>query len=163
MASSDAIRGGGFGDRPRGVADGCRGQALGDQRKSRRFQGITSYNPLHKNRRKSLEELRASSPGFSFAEEMRAVILALLGEVILAAASAQAASLLRAASAPELGTAPPAELVAQDCGHGWHRHHWHDHLAHWHWGQCVPYVGGRTRSEHPYENWRGPTGGFGNP
>ena len=93
---------------------------------------------------------------------MRAVILALLGEVILAAASAQAASLLRAASAPELGTAPPVELVAQDCGHGWHRHHGRDHLGHWHWGQGVPYVGGRTRLEHPYENWRGPTGGFGN-
>jgi hypothetical protein len=45
---------------------------------------------------------------------MRAVILALLGGVIFAAASAQAAPPLRKASAPEVGTAPPVELVAQD-------------------------------------------------
>jgi hypothetical protein len=100
---------------------------------------------------------------FSFEEELRAMIVAFVGGVVLAAISAQAAPLLPNASATELDTAPFVELVAHDCGHGWHRQHWRDHLGHWHWGQCVPYVGGRTRLEHPYENWRGPTGGFGNP
>jgi hypothetical protein len=113
----------------------------------------------------SLKRLQALliTAAFSFEEEMRAVILAFVGGVVLAAIPAQAAPLSLKASATELGIAPSVELVAHDCGHGWHRQHWRDHWGHWHWGQCVPYVGGRTRLEHPYENWRGPTGGFGNP
>jgi hypothetical protein len=94
---------------------------------------------------------------------MRAVILAFVVGVALAAGSAQAAPFSSKPRVIEFSAAPPVELVAQDCGHGWHRHHWRDHWGHWHWGHCVPYVGGRTRLEHPYSDWRGPSGGFGNP
>jgi hypothetical protein len=59
---------------------------------------------------------------------MRVVILAFVGGVVLAAISAQATPLSLKASATELGAAPPVELVAHDCGHGWHRQHWRDHL-----------------------------------
>jgi hypothetical protein len=69
---------------------------------------------------------------------MRTVIVASVGGVVLVSISAQAAPLPLKASATELGTAPLVELVARDCGHGWHRQHWRDHLGHWHWGQCVP-------------------------
>jgi hypothetical protein len=94
---------------------------------------------------------------------MRAVILAFACGAALAAGLAQAAPLPPKPGVIEFSAAPTIELVAQDCGHGWHRQHWRDHWGHWHWGHCVPYVGGHTRLEHPYSNWRGPTGGFGNP
>jgi streptogramin lyase len=90
------------------------------------------------------------SAAFSSGEKMGAVSLAFVGGIALAAISAQAAPLSSKTIATEFGTAPPVELVAHDCGHGWHRQHWRDHLGHWHWGHCVPYVGGRTRLEHPY-------------
>src|SRR6516225_10046256 len=35
-------------------------------------------------------------------------------------------------------TAPPIELVRDDCGHGWHRTGWRDYWGYWHWGDCVP-------------------------
>jgi hypothetical protein len=90
---------------------------------------------------------------------MRAVFLAFVVGVALAAGSAQTAPFSSKPRVIEFSVAPSVELVAQDCGHGWHRHHW----GQWHWGHCVPYVGGRTPLEHPYSDWRGPTGGFGNP
>lgn len=62
---------------------------------------------------------------------------------------------------------PPIELVAQDCGWGWHRVHWQDRWGYWHWGHCVPYGHVHhwrgTRLEHPCADWRGPSGGWGNP
>jgi hypothetical protein len=62
---------------------------------------------------------------------------------------------------------PPVELVSGRCGWGWHHVHWQDHWGHWHW-HCVPYVHvyhqwHGTRLEHPYADWRGPNGGWGNP
>ena len=54
--------------------------------------------------------------------EMRTIVPALAGAVALAAVSAHAASLPPAKSpAVEFSTAPPIELVRDDCGHGWHR------------------------------------------
>jgi hypothetical protein len=92
---------------------------------------------------------------------MRALILALVGGLALAI-SAKAAPLAPDAASIELRAGPPFELVDQGCGWGWHRVHWQDHWGYWHW-HCVPYHHGRTRLEHPYEAWRGPTGGWGNP
>jgi hypothetical protein len=66
----------------------------------------------------------------SIEAEMRATITALLALVALMSVSAQAGPLLPARSTTvELGAAPPIELVAQDCGPGWHRHHWRDRCA----------------------------------
>jgi hypothetical protein len=81
------------------------------------------------------------------------------------AASAQAAPLAPKPAAIELGTAPPIELIDHGCGRDWHRVNWQDHWGYWHW-QCVPNGHGhpaRTRLEHPYADWRGPSGGWGNP
>jgi hypothetical protein len=68
-------------------------------------------------------------------------------------------------SGPSLISPPRVELVSGGCGWGWHRVHWQDHWGHWHW-HCAPYphaYHGRTNLEHPYADWRGPTGGWGNP
>jgi hypothetical protein len=96
---------------------------------------------------------------------MRAVILATAAGIALAA-SAQATPLAPKSAPIELGTAQPIELIDHGCGWGWHRVHWQDHWGYWHW-HCAPYGHvyhhGRTRLEHPYETWRGPTGGWGNP
>jgi hypothetical protein len=66
-----------------------------------------------------------------------------------------------------VGAAPSIELVAQGCGHGWHRPRWRDHWGYWHWGHCVPNGGphdaGDAGWNHPYSDWRGPSGGWGNP
>jgi hypothetical protein len=97
---------------------------------------------------------------------MRAAIVAFLSGLALAAAAVQAAPQPPGeAPAAELGAAPPIELVA-GCGWGWHRVHWQDHWGDWHW-HCVPnghvhhWHGGQF--EHPYSDWRGPSGGWGNP
>ena len=97
---------------------------------------------------------------------MRVVVSAFLGMAAMAAVSAQAAPISVLAEV-ELGGPPPVELAAQGCGHGWHRHHWRDHWGYWHWGHCVPsegpHAGWGAGWAHPHANWRGPTGGWGNP
>jgi hypothetical protein len=80
---------------------------------------------------------------------MRAVILAFVVGVALAAGSAQAAPFSSKPRVIKSSPAPSAELVAQDCGHGWHRQHWRDHWGHWHWGHCVPYVDGAHKVRTP--------------
>lgn len=97
---------------------------------------------------------------------MRALILAFVGGLAFAA-SAQATPLSPKPAPIEVGVVPPVELVSGACGWGWHHVHWQDHWGHWHW-HCVPYVHvyhhwHGTRLEYPYADWRGPTGGFGNP
>jgi hypothetical protein len=98
---------------------------------------------------------------------MRAVIVAFVSGAALAAVSAQAAPLRPDPGAMELGAAPSVELVAQGCGHGWHRPRWRDHWGYWHWGHCIP-NGGPDDAwtpgwDHSYSDWRGPSGGWGNP
>jgi hypothetical protein len=64
----------------------------------------------------------------------------------------------------ELRAAPPIDSLG--CGWGWDRVHWQDHWGYWPW-HCVPsghvYHDARTGLEHPYADWRGLTGGWGNP
>jgi hypothetical protein len=91
---------------------------------------------------------------------MRAVILAFVVGVGLAAGSAQAAPFSSKPRITEFSPAPSVELVAQDCGHGWYRHHWRDHWNHWHWGHCVLHVAGAQGENIPM---RGRTGSFCNP
>jgi hypothetical protein len=96
---------------------------------------------------------------------MRAAILTVAVGLGLGALSGQAAPLAPAATSIERGTAPPIELVDHACGWGLHRVHWQDHRGYWHW-HCVhghAQHGNGTRLEHPYSDWRGPSGGFGNP
>ena len=69
---------------------------------------------------------------------MRAVILALVGGVALAATSVQAAPAPTKALPSELGVAPSLELVRDGCGRGWHRAGWRDQWGYWHGGGCVP-------------------------
>ena len=59
---------------------------------------------------------------------MRAVVLTFVGLTAWAAASAEAAPITIPAKQMhiEVGTAPPIELVRDDCGHGWHRTGWRD-------------------------------------
>jgi len=105
-----------------------------------------------------------SDAGFSVQAEIRAVILAIVGGLAVAA-PAQAAPLVPKPERIELGTARPIELVDHGCALGWSRVHWQDHWGYWHW-HCVPnghVHHGRTNLEHPYADWRGPTGGWGNP
>jgi hypothetical protein len=95
---------------------------------------------------------------------MQAFIVACVGGITLAA-SASAAPLALKPAANKLDATPPIELVDHGCGWGWHRVHWQDHWGDWHW-HCVPNghaYHGRTRLEHPYADWRGPSGGWGNP
>jgi hypothetical protein len=98
---------------------------------------------------------------------MRAAIVAFLSGLALAAGAVQAAPNPPVkAPAAELGAAAPIELVDHGCGWGWHRMHWQDHWGYWHW-HCVPnghvhhWSGGKF--EHPYSDWRAPSGGWGNP
>lgn len=105
-------------------------------------------------------DLRSSLQAFT-ETKMRALIVAFAGHLAFMA-TVEAAPL-----APALGsTEPPVELVDHACGWGLHRVHWQDHRGYWHW-HCVSYEHGYhghgTRLEHPYSNWREPTGGFGNP
>jgi hypothetical protein len=99
---------------------------------------------------------------------MLVIVATFAGLVALAAASVQAAPLPPVKATPaELGAAPPIELVEDGCGHGWHRHHWRDQWGYWHWGHCVPsggpYHGWGAGWAHPHADWRGPSGGWGNP
>ena len=96
---------------------------------------------------------------------MRALIFGFAVGLVFAA-SAQAAPLSPNLASIEFGAGSPVELVAGGCGGGWHHVHWQDRWGHWHW-HCVPYVNvyhhwDGTRLEHPYADWWGPTGGFGN-
>ena len=88
---------------------------------------------------------------------MRAVILAIVSGVALAATSVQAAPAPTKAL-PELGASPPLELVRDGCGRGWHRHHWRDQWGFWHWGDCTPdggpYGGYGAGSYYPPPVWR---------
>jgi hypothetical protein len=97
---------------------------------------------------------------------MRALILAFAVGLTLTA-SVQAAPPAPQPAAIELGTASPIELVDHACGWGWHHVHWQDHWGYWHW-RCVPNMHvyhhwHGTRLEHPYADWKAPTGGWGNP
>jgi hypothetical protein len=69
---------------------------------------------------------------------MRAVILAFVCGIALAATSAHAAPIPTKAIPVEPSAAPPVELAAQGCGWGWHRGHWRDRWGYWHFGRCVP-------------------------
>ena len=60
---------------------------------------------------------------------MRAVILAIVCGVALAAMPVQAAPVPTKGTPAELGAAPPVELVRDGCGRGWHRHHWRDQMG----------------------------------
>jgi hypothetical protein len=105
-----------------------------------------------------------SDAGLSVETEIRAVILA-FASGLAAAAAAQAAPLPAKPAAIGPVAAPPIELVDHGCAWGWSRVHWQDHWGYWHW-HCVPnghVHHGRTNLEHPYTDWRGPTGGWGNP
>ena len=89
---------------------------------------------------------------------MRMILPVLVGGVALAAISAHAAPLPPAKSPAVELTAPPIELVRDDCGHGWHRTGWRDYWGYWHWGDCVP-----NGNPHPgwgegRDYWRGPYG-----
>jgi hypothetical protein len=96
---------------------------------------------------------------------MRVLILAFAGGLTLMP-PAQAAPLAPTPASIEAGAPPPFELVDHACGWGLHRVHWRDHRGYWHW-HCVSsehvHHGHGTRLEHPYSNWREPSGGFGNP
>jgi hypothetical protein len=59
---------------------------------------------------------------------MRPVVLTFVALTALTAASAEAAPITIPPKSKhiEVGTAPPIELVRDDCGHGWHRTGWRD-------------------------------------
>jgi hypothetical protein len=93
---------------------------------------------------------------------MRAVILALVSGVALAATSVQAAPAPTKALPRELGAAPSLELVRDGCGRGWHRHHWRDQWGFWHGGDCVPdegrpYGGYGAGTYYPPPYWGSPS------
>jgi hypothetical protein len=93
---------------------------------------------------------------------MRAVILALVSGVALAATSVQAAPAPTKAVPSELGVAPSLELVRDGCGRGWHRHHWRDQWGYWHGGDCVPdegrpYGGYGAGPYNPPSYWGSPS------
>jgi len=73
---------------------------------------------------------------------MRAVILAVVCGLALAATSLQAAPVPTKTLLGELGIAPSVELVRDGCGRGGHRTRWRDQWGYWHWGDCVPDGGG---------------------
>jgi hypothetical protein len=97
---------------------------------------------------------------------MRVAILAFAVGLALAT-SAQAAPVSPKAAGIEFGAAPPIELAAQGCGHGWQRSRWRDQWGYWHWGHCIPNGGPHDAWSagwnHPYSDWRGPSGSWGNP
>jgi len=91
---------------------------------------------------------------------MRAVILAVVCGLALAATPLQAAPVPTKATPVQLGAAPPAELVRDGCGRGWHRHHWRDQWGYWRWGDCAPdegrpYGGYGAGPYNPPPVWRG--------
>jgi hypothetical protein len=90
---------------------------------------------------------------------MRAVILAIVCGLALAATMVQAMPVLTKATPAELRTAPSLELVRDGCGRGWHRHHWRDQWGYWHWGDCVPNEGRPygygAGTYYPPPVWRG--------
>jgi hypothetical protein len=93
---------------------------------------------------------------------MRAVILALVSGVALAATSVQAAPAPTKALPSELAVAPSVELVRDGCGHGWHRHYWRDQWGFWHGGDCVPdegrpYGGYGAGTYYPPPYWGSPS------
>jgi hypothetical protein len=90
---------------------------------------------------------------------MRAVILAVVCGLALAATPLQAAPVPTKATPVQLGAAPPAELVRDGCGRGWHRHHWRDQWGYWRWGDCAPdegrpYGGYGAGTYYPPPVWR---------
>jgi hypothetical protein len=92
---------------------------------------------------------------------MRAVILAVVCGLALAATPLQAAPVPTKPLPGELGVGPSLELVRDGCGRGWHRHHWRDQWGYWHWGDCVPDEGGPYRGNgvgwyYPPSYWGGP-------
>ena len=92
---------------------------------------------------------------------MRAVILAVVCGLALAATSLQAAPVPTKALPGELGVAPPVEPVRDGCGRGWHRHNWRDQWGYWHGGDCVPdgggpYHGNGAGTYYPPSYWGGP-------
>ena len=96
---------------------------------------------------------------------MRALIPACAGSLTLAA-SAQAAPFAPMPTGIELGAGPLIELARDGYGRGWHRDHWRDQWSDWHWGHCIPdgdpqdaWTAGWS---HPYRDWRGPSGSWGN-
>jgi len=97
---------------------------------------------------------------------MRALILALVLGLALAA-SAQAAPLAPQPAMIELGEAPPVQPVRYGCGRGWHRDRWRTQSGYWQWGHCIPNGGPHDAWsagwDHPYSDWRGPSGSWGNP
>jgi len=97
---------------------------------------------------------------------MRALILAFVLGLALAA-SAQAAPLAPQPAMIELGEAPPVQPVRDGCGRGWHRDRWRTQSGYWQWGHCIPNGGPHDAWSagwnHPYSDWRGPSGSWGNP
>jgi hypothetical protein len=89
---------------------------------------------------------------------MRAVILAVVCGLALAATPLQAAPVPIKATPVELGAAPPLDLVRDGCGRGWHRHHWCDQWGYWRWGDCIPdggpHGGYGAGSYYPPPVWR---------
>lgn len=120
--------------------------------------------------------------------EMQAVILAFVGGAALAAVSAQAAPLAptpRSAPLPTFRTKNGRRC--QTTRLAWRllvrrsRLSWCPKAAngvgiatigptigaYWHWGDRVPsgglHTGGGARGDHPYADWRGPSGSWGKP
>src|SRR6202022_1586941 len=92
---------------------------------------------------------------------MRAVILAVVCGLALAATPFQAAPVPTKALPGELSVAPPVELVRDGCGRGGHRTRWRDQWGFWHWGDCVPDEGRPYRGKgagpyYPPSYWGGP-------
>ncbi len=101
---------------------------------------------------------------------MRAVILAIVCGLALAATSLQAAPVSTKILLGELGVAPSVELVRDGCGRGGHRTRWRDQWGYWHWGDCVPdgggpYGGSGAGTYYPPPVWRSapPPWGWGYP
>jgi len=69
---------------------------------------------------------------------MRAITLALVFSIGVAAPSSQAAPVPAKVSPAEAATAPSLEPVRDGCGRGWHRTRWRDALGYLHWGDCIP-------------------------
>ncbi len=90
---------------------------------------------------------------------MRAVSVAVVSGIALAAASVLAAPLPPKPSPVELGAAPSVDLVRDGCGRGWHRTRWRDQWGYWRWGDCIPdggpYGGYGAGSYYPPPVWRG--------
>jgi hypothetical protein len=97
---------------------------------------------------------------------MRALILAFVLGLALAT-SAQAAPLAPKPAGMELPSLPPIQLVRDGCGRGWHRSRWRDQWGYRRWGHCIPNGGPHDAWSagwnHPQSDWRGPSGGRGNP